>query len=353
MYNNNNNYIKCPKCSSSSENNKIHVSQEQLTELRIDFVKRQILKKLRLKNPPHVTAVDYLPQPITEMEYNNVKSKEELDDYYARTSKKYIILEREYKECAFINKNPAICFLFKIDDVDTDNMDVNQAVLWVYIKPKNNNDEMKQTLVVSEFERQMSSRYLPKVKPIAIKSVDIVEGWIKIDIAWPIKKWVGTHELSHLIHITCNSCELDTKDGIIALEKEYQPFIVIDTQYRRQRSRQKRSVNCSADVKECCREKLYISFKEIGWGDWIISPTGYNAYFCRGSCNSIASIASSNNHHSLIIKTLKDKFDRPLELIPCCTAKQFSQLELLFRDSNNTITQKFLPNMIVESCGCM
>lgn len=41
------------------------------------------------------------------------------------------------------------------------------------------------------------------------------------------------------------------------------------------------------------------------------------------------------------------------ELIPCCTATRFSSLQLFYMDSNNTATQKTLPNMVVENCGCM
>jgi TGF-beta receptor, other len=42
-----------------------------------------------------------------------------------------------------------------------------------------------------------------------------------------------------------------------------------------------------------------------------------------------------------------------LELVPCCTATQFSSLQLFYMDSNKTATGKQLPNMVVESCGCM
>lgn len=37
---------------------------------------------------------------------------------------------------------------------------------------------------------------------------------------------------------------------------------------------------------------------------------------------------------------------KQLELIPCCTATQFSSLQLFYMDSNNTATQKTLPNMV-------
>lgn len=45
--------------------------------------------------------------------------------------------------------------------------------------------------------------------------------------------------------------------------------------------------------------------------------------------------------------------EKKLELVPCCTATQFSSLDLLYVESNTTATRKTLPNMVVEACGCM
>lgn len=349
--------IKCPKCESSNRQN-VRVSEEELTLLRIEFVKRQILEKLRLKDKPNVSAIG-MPKPIyeeTTIHQDEPTSSKDLDDYYARASKKFIFLEREKQECNHLSQ-PSICFSFKIDDLDLESIDVSKAVLWIF-KKRNSKDLLKQTIVVSEVEQgSHNSKYLPKVKPIAIQSVDVQEGWMKIDIEWPIKRWFGIHELSHLIHVSCQSCEIKTPDGLLSTDKDYRPFIMIDTQNRRRVSRQKRSVNCTNGVTECCREKLYISFDEIGWGDWIISPRGYDAYFCRGSCSTAASIAQSTTHHSSLMRKVISHRDtagkKPLELIPCCTANQYSSLEIFFRDSNNTATLMKFPNMVIESCGCM
>lgn len=86
----------CPKCESSRRVQ--HISEEELTLLRIEYVKQQILEKLRLKERPNVSAVS-LPKPIyegttiDEEEDDGAKNKE-VDDYYARTSKKFIFLQR-------------------------------------------------------------------------------------------------------------------------------------------------------------------------------------------------------------------------------------------------------------------
>uniref|UniRef100_A0A1A9X484 TGF-beta family profile domain-containing protein n=1 Tax=Glossina brevipalpis TaxID=37001 RepID=A0A1A9X484_9MUSC len=354
---------RCPKCES---NRKVaHVSEEELTQLRIEFVKHQILEKLRLKERPNVSAVG-LPKPISEgvtiEEERGSMIEKEFDDYYARTSKKFIFLQVEKRECSKLGSQLSMCFSFKIDDADADSYDVSTAVLWLFkshrqINTKRSENLLNQmTIVVSEVQQQkLKSKFLPVIKTIAIQSVNVQDEWLKIDIEWPIKRWFGNHDLSHLIQITCQLCDIGSMEQIVSTDKAYRPFIMVDTQNRRRQIRQKRSINCTDGVTECCREKLFIDFVDIGWGDWIIHPRGYDAYFCRGSCNSIASVTMATSQHS---STLQKLLSRPgnrgkhLELVPCCTAKQYSSLQLMFMDSNNTATQKTFPNMVVESCGC-
>ncbi|XP_016991277.1 growth/differentiation factor 8 isoform X2 [Drosophila rhopaloa] len=357
----------CPKCESNRQVE--HITEEQLTHLRIEFVKQQILEKLRLKESPKVSAVE-LPKPIfdgmTLSHPDDSTKNKDLDDYYARTSKKFILLNREV-ECNRLGggkSNPSMCFSFKIDDADAEGFDVSTAVLWLFKNKQNRTDQgsdsvnstsSQQTIVVSEVEvdTQQDSKYLTAAKTIAIQSVNVQDEWMKIDIEWPIKHWISGHELSHLIQISCGGCDVSDMEEIISVDKDYRPFIVIDMQNRRRKSRQKRSINCSSGMTECCREHLYISFRDIGWSNWIMKPEGYNAYFCRGSCSSVASVTQAASHHSSIMKILSTSgANKSLELVPCCTAKQYSSLQLVVLDSSNMATMKTLPNMVVESCGC-
>ena len=66
--------------------------------------------------------------------------------------------------------------------------------------------------------------------------------------------------------------------------------------------RPKRNARCVPGMAECCRDNLYVSFKEIGWDDWILQPMGYEAYFCRGSCTTAASLTITGSHHNAIIR---------------------------------------------------
>ena len=85
----------CPKC----KQNSVKMSENELTNLRIEYVKNQILHKLRLTERPTAVSKDELPEPIQEgyaihndddTDYLN----RHLDDYYAKTTQKIIFLTR-------------------------------------------------------------------------------------------------------------------------------------------------------------------------------------------------------------------------------------------------------------------
>lgn len=74
------------------------MTEGQLTKLRIEYVKNQILKKLRLTERPNVSATN-LPRPIAEGSMINDEDEEEqqqnkaFEQYYGKTTQKIIFLE--------------------------------------------------------------------------------------------------------------------------------------------------------------------------------------------------------------------------------------------------------------------
>lgn len=69
------------------------LSVSELTDVRIEFVKQQILKKLRLSKKPAVALpVNSLPMPVAQGQTlsDRVDKPPEFDDYYGRTEQKII-----------------------------------------------------------------------------------------------------------------------------------------------------------------------------------------------------------------------------------------------------------------------
>ncbi|KAG5676805.1 hypothetical protein PVAND_006613 [Polypedilum vanderplanki] len=349
----------CPKC----KQNSVKMSEDELTNLRIEFVKNQILHKLRMNERPPKKVIDEIPEPIQEgytIQANDDTDylNRHLDDYFAKTTQKIIFLTQEFEKCKLHQSKdyPSLCFSFTIpSDIDVNTVD--SARLWMYKQQQTNNLDhgMNHTFLLSEVGFWGANTKFIKSKPLAITEIDENNsGWEKIDIELPVKNWVEFDSLTHTVQISCETCISKTLP--ISLYHDHKPFIVIDTFPQRTFARQKRNQNCGPGSTECCRDSLYIDFATIGWNDWIIHPKGYNAYFCRGSCNRVASITQAETHHSTVFNkflhnTSKNN-KKKLELVPCCTATRYSSLQIFYLDTNNTATQVTLPNMIVESCGC-
>lgn len=69
------------------------LSVRELTEARLEFVKQQILKKLRLSKKPAVALpVNSLPMPVAEGQTlsEGTSKPPEFDDYYGRMEQKII-----------------------------------------------------------------------------------------------------------------------------------------------------------------------------------------------------------------------------------------------------------------------
>uniref|UniRef100_A0A3Q3KD81 Bone morphogenetic protein 7 n=1 Tax=Monopterus albus TaxID=43700 RepID=A0A3Q3KD81_MONAL len=110
--------------------------------------------------------------------------------------------------------------------------------------------------------------------------------------------------------------------------------------------------NSSTDQKQACKKhELYVSFRDLGWQDWIIAPEGYAAYYCEGECAfPLNSYMNATNH--AIVQTLVHFINPETVPKPCCAPTQLHAISVLyFDDSSNVILKKYR-NMVVRACGC-
>ncbi|XP_028261992.1 bone morphogenetic protein 7-like [Parambassis ranga] len=101
----------------------------------------------------------------------------------------------------------------------------------------------------------------------------------------------------------------------------------------------------------CKKHELYVSFRDLGWQDWIIAPEGYAAYYCDGECAfPLNSYMNATNH--AIVQTLVHFINPGTVPKPCCAPTQLHGISVLyFDDSSNVILKKYR-NMVVRACGC-
>ncbi|OXB74193.1 UNVERIFIED_CONTAM: hypothetical protein H355_014576 [Colinus virginianus] len=107
-----------------------------------------------------------------------------------------------------------------------------------------------------------------------------------------------------------------------------------------------------SQVTACHRRELYVDFHAIGWSGWIIYPSGYNAFYCRGSCLfPLGESQNATNHATVqsIVHTLKLSQDVST---PCCVPDELKSLNLLYFDDKENVVLKNYKDMVATRCGC-
>ncbi|XP_029358073.1 bone morphogenetic protein 7-like isoform X2 [Echeneis naucrates] len=212
------------------------------------------------------------------------------------------------------------------------------------------------------------------------------EGWLVFDLTTPSNLWLVNPEQNLRLHLvledshgqSLNPRQAGLVTGIGPQDK--QPFIVVffkasEVRFRsirsahghkgRQSNRSKphrtvqdtqKAVEAATDnlgiSKEGCKKhELYVSFRDLGWQDWIIAPEGYAAYYCEGECAfPLNSYMNATNH--AIVQTLVHFINPETVPKPCCAPTQLHGISVLyFDDSSNVILKKYR-NMVVRACGC-
>ena len=171
-------------------------------------------------------------------------------------------------------------------------------------------------------------------------------------------------------------------------KQRHRPFIVIHTDsINSRRLRRRTPLDCSPSTSACCKQRFFVSFRALGWDDWIIAPSGYYANYCRGDCGGGPSGPSRTpdtflSYHSHVIdqvrklpagssgpspsskapvssqedprgqQWMKQQQQLFASLQPCCAPTKFSSMSLIYFGPDMNIIKRDLPKMVVDECGC-
>nr|QHB80426.1 bone morphogenetic protein 7a [Trachinotus ovatus] len=211
------------------------------------------------------------------------------------------------------------------------------------------------------------------------------EGWLVFDLTTTSNVWLVNPEQNLGLHLVLEDSHGQRRNPRLAglvmggAPQDKQPFMVVffkasEVRFRstrsahgnkgRQSNRSKpqrtvqdtlkavEAANLGISKEGCKKHELYVSFRDLGWQDWIIAPEGYAAYYCEGECAfPLNSYMNATNH--AIVQTLQVHFINP-ETVPkpCCAPTQLHGISVLyFDDSSNVILKKYR-NMVVRACGC-
>ncbi|EFN77528.1 Inhibin beta chain, partial [Harpegnathos saltator] len=131
------------------------------------------------------------------------------------------------------------------------------------------------------------------------------------------------------------------------------PFLVVRTDPAAAKRVRRRAIECNGAIKgQCCKQRFYVSFSQLGWDDWIIAPQGYYANYCRGDCAAGHRTPDTFlNYYTHVIEEYR-KMDRLAGMQPCCAPLKFSPMSLIYYGPDSNIIKRDLPKMVVDECGC-
>merc|ERR550517_2089211 len=142
--------------------------------------------------------------------------------------------------------------------------------------------------------------------------------------------------------------------GFQIVEKPGWPTLVVDAEFSLTRHRRSvlfpgwsreeddvsgdRKCGGGATDNKCCRDDMMVNFKDLQGFDFILEPTEFNAFMCRGKCPARF---RPLNDHSLLQSLMHIKQQRQEEgrhsrvKRPCCVPAKLSSLPILHLDEEN------------------
>ncbi|XP_074019981.1 embryonic growth/differentiation factor 1 [Numenius arquata] len=101
----------------------------------------------------------------------------------------------------------------------------------------------------------------------------------------------------------------------------------------------------------CKPRRLYISFSDVGWENWIIAPQGYMANYCLGECPFPLTAELNSTNHA-ILQTMVHSLDPQGTPQPCCVPVRLSPISILYYDNSDNVVLRHYEDMVVDECGC-
>ncbi|XP_034938578.1 inhibin beta chain [Chelonus insularis] len=306
----------------------------------------------------------------------------EIDDFYARTSE--IITFAEPGKS--LNNQPLLEFPMTSSEPTLEPLRIKRATLWV--KVFMNHLHYHQIYQWQRYQKNITlwvfkvhcgnsthlrgkelSDYLEMVTSVEVNVGQF--GWQKFDVTNVVNSWYLLHKIAQeklTLLVDCTGCgtqvhistfseqtqrSVDSSIKSKDAENSNRPFLVVLTDPAAVKRVRRRAIECSGALKgQCCKQRFYVSFSQLGWDDWIIAPQGYYANYCRGDCAAGHRTPDTFlNYYTHVIEEYR-KMDKLAGMQPCCAPLKFSPMSLIYYGPDSNIIKRDLPKMIVDECGC-
>ncbi|XP_076361281.1 LOW QUALITY PROTEIN: inhibin beta B chain-like [Tachypleus tridentatus] len=361
---------------------------EEARRLKMEAVKNQILSKLQLQERPNMT--NPLPRnvllQVLQHTYNHDLAEdslqdqsipddidgmsEEKDNYYGRVSEIVVFSEPGGR----INDYVLLDFFHPVHR-SPQRIRVTAAFLWVQLRANPSLTQLELAALVNSSltlyvfrvdEPPNGTMNALKYSLLALKRIESSPvGWQRLDLYQEVQEWFRASKTTKFtLLVDCNGCNSSIEpvlfSGVVGVEGTNKSseagvrVFSIKTETIPQRRSLRFTKTCKAHVTNCCMQSLLISFKKLGWEDWIIAPKGYQANYCMGRCGRSPRTPDTYPDYWYYSQVMDEhRRKNPFASItPCCAPTKLASLSIIYVDKDMNIFQSTLPNMRVEECGC-
>ncbi|XP_036375124.1 inhibin subunit beta Ab [Megalops cyprinoides] len=333
----------------------------------VEAVKRHILSMLHLSARPNITHPvprAALLNAIKKLHVGRVgeDGSVEIDDEGQSQAEMSELAEQTSEIITFAEAGESRDSVnFQISKEGNELSLVEQANVWLFLRLAKTNRSRAKVSIQLLHRRQGPDGQAQEVV-VSEKAVDTRRsGWHTLPVSGSVQALLDQGGSTLALRATCPQCAEAGATPVLveAAEREqsHRPFLMVVVRQAGDQAhrRSKRGLECDGKIRTCCKKQFHVNFKDIGWHDWIIAPSGYHANYCEGECpGHVASITGSSlSFHSTVINHYRMRGYSPFTNIKsCCVPTRLRAMSMLYYNEEQKIVKKDIQNMIVEECGC-
>ncbi|XP_077058662.1 bone morphogenetic protein 10 [Siphateles boraxobius] len=231
---------------------------------------------------------------------------------------------------------------------------------------------------VSVFDAHRGGRYgRGEGDPLAVKHVHRMEsGWEVFDMTNAVQHWRKLNIVSPRLEVHTENLNAFRNTKVdLDIDKnpdgQHEPVLIVfsddqsenfgmmeeDNEVRTDEEQVRLNngvsrVRRSAEAEDCKIAEMYVDFKDIQWDSFILAPSGYQAFTCRGVCNYPLAREVTPTKHA-IIQTLLNLKSPQRASKACCVPTELKPISLLYENENGVVVlNNKYEGMVVKECGC-